>query len=80
MDCKKLLLKWIYFLFIFKIVVCKVLGLSWWLSGKEFAYQCRRCGFHAWSRKIPSEGNGNPIQHYCLGNYCHGVAKESDMT
>ena len=35
------------------------------------------------------EGNGNPLQYYCLGNLMdrenelatvHGVAKESDMT
>ena len=30
--------------------------------------------------RSPEEGNGNPIQYYCLGNYCHGVTKESDMT
>ena len=27
-------------------------GLSWWLSGKESAGQCRRHGFDPWSRKI----------------------------
>ena len=27
-------------------------GLSWWLSGKESACQCRRHGFDPWSRKI----------------------------
>ena len=25
--------------------------LSWWLSGKESAYQSRRFGFDSWSRK-----------------------------
>ena len=30
-----------------------ILGLSWWLSGKEHAYQCRRRGFDLWSKKIP---------------------------
>ena len=29
------------------------LGLPWWLSGKEFACQCRRHGFDPWTRKIP---------------------------
>jgi len=29
------------------------LGPPWWLSGKEFACQCRRHGFYPWSRKIP---------------------------
>ena len=28
-------------------------GLPWWLSGKESAYQCRRCGFNPWVGKIP---------------------------
>ena len=28
-------------------------GLPWWLSGKEATCQCRRCGFHPWSGKIP---------------------------
>ena len=40
-------------------------------------------------RRSPSEGNGNPLQYSCLGNFMvrgawratvHGVAKESDMT
>ena len=40
-------------------------------------------------RRSPGEGNGNPLQYYCLGNpmdrgawraRVHGVAKESDMT
>ena len=34
---------------------CKksMLGLPWWLSGKESACQCRGHGFDPWSRKIP---------------------------
>ena len=28
-------------------------GIPWWLSGKESACQCRRHGFHPWSRKMP---------------------------
>ena len=30
-----------------------LLGLPWWLSGKESAYQCSRHGFDPRSRKIP---------------------------
>ena len=39
--------------------------------------------------RSPGEGNGNPLQYYCLENpmareawqaIVHGVAKESDMT
>ena len=28
-------------------------GLSWWLSGEEFACQCRKHAFDPWSLKIP---------------------------
>ena len=28
-------------------------GLPWWFSGRESAYQCRRCGFQPRVRKIP---------------------------
>ena len=28
-------------------------GLLRWLSGKESACQCKRCGFSPWVRKIP---------------------------
>ena len=30
-----------------------ILGLHWWLSGKETTYQYRRHQFHPWVRKIP---------------------------
>ena len=36
-----------------KVLKIAVLGLPWWLSGKESACQYRRCGFDPWSRKIP---------------------------
>ena len=42
--------------------------LSWWLSGKEPTCQCRWCRFNPWVRKIPGEGNGNPLQYSYLGN------------
>ena len=41
------------------------------------------------SGRSPEEGNGNPLQYYCLGNpkdrgdwwaMVHGAAKESDTT
>ena len=28
-----------------------------------------RCGFDPWVRKIPGEGNGNPLQYSCLENF-----------
>ena len=37
------------------------LGLPWWLSGKESAYQCRRCGFDPWVRKTPWRRKWQPI-------------------
>ena len=52
-------------------------GLSFFLVGgrgrwqKESACQCRRhkrCGFDPWVKKIPCEGNGNPLQYSCLEN------------
>ena len=27
-------------------------GISWWLRGKEYTWQCRRCRFNPWVRKI----------------------------
>ena len=39
--------------------------------GKESACQCRRCkryNFNLWVRKIPGEGNCNPLQNSWLGN------------
>ena len=41
---------------------------------KEFSCQCRRSGFNPWVRKIPGEGNGNPLQYSCLENPMEGGA------
>ena len=47
---------------------------------KESTCQCRRHGFDSWIRKIPTsgtspgEGNGNPLQYSCLGNFMERVA------
>ena len=38
-------------------------GLPWWLSCKESACQCRKCGFGPWWGRYPGEGNGNPLQY-----------------
>ena len=37
----------------------------WWLRGKEYACQCRRCRSDPWVRKEddPGEGHGNPLQY-----------------
>ena len=64
-----------------------VCGLPRWLSGTEFACQCRRCqrcGFSLWWGKSHGGEDGNPLQYFCLGNFkdreawwatVHGVAK-----
>ena len=35
---------------------------------KESTCRCRRHRFNPWVRKIPREGNGNPLQYSCLRN------------
>ena len=65
------------------------MGLSWWLSGEESAYQVEDASSIPGSRRSFGEGNGNPLQYSCLANptdrgnwwaTVHGVTKESDMT
>jgi len=35
---------------------------------KKSTCQCRSRRFNPWIRKIPGEGNDNPLQYFCLGN------------
>ena len=67
----------------------EVNGFSRWLSGKESACQCRRCGFNPWVRKISWRRECQPTPVFLPGKsygqrslvgYSHGVAKESDTT
>ena len=39
-----------------------------WLSGKEYAWKCRRHRLDPWVGRVPGEGNGNPLQYSCLGS------------
>ena len=64
-------------------------GLSRWLSGKEYTCQAGDMGSIPGSRRFPGVGNGNTFQYSCLGNpmdsgawwaTVHGVTKESGMT
>ena len=44
------------------------MGLSWWLSGEESAYQVEDASSIPGSRRSFGEGNGNPLQYSCLAN------------
>ena len=64
-------------------------GKSWWLSGKEPAYQCRRLGFNPWVRKIPWRREWQPILVFLPGEsrgrrslvgYTPWGSRESDTT
>ena len=37
-------------------------------EGISVCLQCGRLGFDPWVWKMPSEGNGNPLQYSCLEN------------
>ena len=43
-----------------------LLGLPWWLSGKESA--CQSTSSILGLGRSPGEGNGNPLQYSCVGN------------
>ena len=48
-------------------------SLPWWLSGKEFTYQCRRCRFDPWIRKIPWRRKWQPTPLFLPGkSHGHG--------
>ena len=56
-----------------------------WLSGKEFACQCRRCRFHPWVRKLPWRRKWQPIiETSDYGKmfdfrYCNKIASENQQ-
>ena len=41
--------------------------ISWWLSGKESAYNVGDVGSIPGSGRSPGKGNGNSLQYPCLG-------------
>ena len=47
-------------------------GLRWWLSDKESACQCRRCGFNCWVGKIPWRRKWQPTPILLPGK-SHGL-------
>ena len=48
-----------------------------WLSGIESTCRFKRHGFILGSGRSPGEGNGNPLQHSCLGNHMDRGAWQS---
>ena len=69
--------------------IWSLVGLPWWFGGKESAHNAGDVGLIPGSGRNPGEGNGNPLQHSCLGNpmdrgawraTIHRVTKESDTT
>ena len=63
-----------------------IVGLPWWISGKEFACQCRRHRFDPWVRKIPWRRKWQPTPIFLPGE-SHAQKSlgglqsvESDMT
>ena len=66
-----------------------IVGLPWWLSGKESTCQCRGCGFYPWVGKIPWRRKwqhtpvflpGESHEHRSLSGYSPWGHKESDIT
>ena len=43
-------------------------------DGKQPAYNAGDLGLIPGSGRYPREGNGNPLQHYCLGNFMNREA------
>ena len=49
-------------------MLLQMLGLLWWLSGKESTCQAGDVDLIPGLGRFPGEGNGNPLQYSCLGN------------
>ena len=67
-----------------KAEITNILGLPWWLSGKESPCNAGETDLIPGLGRSPGEGNGNPLQCCCLGNpmdrgalwaIVHGIAK-----
>ena len=60
------------------------MGLPQWLSGKESSCNAEDASFILGLGRSHGDGNGNPLQDFCLGNPMdrgvHGVPKELDTT
>ena len=78
-----------YFKYLSLLVVMVVVGSPRWLSGKEFACQCKRRKFNPWVRKIPWSRKWQPAPvilpgkfqgQRSLAGYRPWSCKESDMS
>ena len=53
------------------VEVAIILGLPWWLSGKDSTSSTRDIGDEVsilGLERFPGEGHGNPLQYFCLEN------------
>ena len=64
-------------------------GFLWWLSGKEFAYECRKLRFNPWVRKVLWRKKWQPIpvflprkshEQRSLAGYSPWSHKDPDIT
>ena len=55
----------------FKVYVHSYVGLPWWLSAKESAYECRRLGFNPLVGKMPCRRKWQPTPGFLPGK-SHG--------
>ena len=63
-------IKWLQTIIVYSKVKCDY-GLAWWLSGKEFACQCRTCEFNPWVREILWGRKWQPTPVFLPGKF-HG--------
>ena len=59
------------YIYVYVCVCICMYGFPWWLSGKEFTYQCRRHAFNPWVRKIPWRRKWQPTPVFLPGK-SHG--------
>jgi len=52
-----LIVRGTFYIYINLLFIYSIFGFLRWLSGKESACQCRRCGFDPDSGRSPGEGN-----------------------
>ena len=56
------------YVYMIRITLNIILGLPWWLSGKESACSAGDAGLIPGLGRSPGEGNGYPVQYSYLEN------------